>query len=906
MGDRCRPVPWRVRKLPIAEWRTFLTVALDHMVRANGAVEAPEDYWRWLGVPWRARYIKGPHADIPSDGRVIRWPQIRRRPSRSRLVRLLSRYLDLNPDVQADADAINEVLLAAWQQISSLLSESELGFRLDLKGAAVLRDVRAGWRCPVTRRVLPHALGGITPYLLDAEGSALSLCDPVTMPRLPRGFWRERDGRKWSEAEIDDWLQQDDLVRAARRQGVWGDMNDRIARRAPYFVVVEHSAQISSERLQEYEERFKKGNVNLLSSSTTMEMGVDVGGLTAVCMNNAPPSPSNFLQRAGRAGRRGEGAAASLTVCPATPHGEAVFRDPMWPFRASIAPPRVALDSERIVGRHVNSLLLGRFLAGQNAHTLTSGWFFEAPSGETHSPARRFAIWLRRGARDEVARSVRTLTQRTVLAGREAQRLLDAAATQIDTILDRWSLELQALREQQSEDVDRGRNHRSVVQLAIERQLERLRDEYLLSELIARRFLPAYGFPTGVVPFVTTTRHSVKRSTPRIARTEGRFGASRGYPSRQLGIAIREYSPGAGIVLDGRVYESGGVTLNWHIPAGEADVRETQAFRRFWRCRRCGEVGAAGPPVERCPSCGSENLDRWEYLEPAGFAVDFNYKPHNDLTKLPYVSVEGPLISAAGARWVELPADFGRHRHGPEGRVFHRNRGSRQHGFAVCLRCGRAAEETSVDGRELPPELKAHRRLRGSSGGDALCEGNDSDWAIKRRVWLGGEERTDVFELRLQAVETGLPINDEVEAYTVAVALRSALAGFLGVDVRELGCATQRVRNREGSTGRAIFLYDTASGGAGYVAAAPRNIVDLLKAARRKLECPRQCDSACHGCLLSFDTQYQADKLDRNRAAAVLSETALRHCCPTNFVVWRVEVERFLVPAVLVGAVTGH
>lgn len=876
LGDRSRPAPWRARELPTSEWRTFLTVALDHMVRANGAVEVPEGYWRWLGVPWRARYIKGPHADLPPDGRVIRWPRIRKRASRSRLVRLLSRYLGLSPDVQADADAINEVLLAAWQQISSLLAESELGFQLDLKRAAVIRDVRAAWRCPVTRRVLPRALGGITPYLLDAEGDGLSRCDRVTMPRLPCGFWRDGDGREWSEAEIDAWLQDDDLVREARRQGVWGDMNDRVARRAPYFVVVEHSAQLSSERLQEYEERFKEGKVNLLSSSTTMEMGVDVGGLTAVCMNNAPPSPSNFVQRAGRAGRRGEGAAASLTVCPATPHGEAVFRDPMWPFRASVAPPRVALDSERIVGRHVNSLLLGRFLSGQDAHRLTSGWFFEASSGETHSPARRFATWLRRGARDEVTRAVRTLTQRTVLAGRTAPRLLDAAAVQIETILDRWSLELRALREQQRAEADRGRDDRSVVQLAIERQLERLRDEYLLAELIARRFLPAYGFPTGVVPFVTTTWQSIKQSASRRARTEGRFGTSRGYPSRQLGIAVREYSPGAGIVLDGRVYESGGVTLNWHIPAGEADIRETQAFRRFWRCERCGEVGAAGHPVERCPSCGSENLGRWEYLEPAGFAVDLNYKPHNDLTKLPYVPVEGPLISAAGAEWVDLPAGLGRYRHGPEGRVFHRNRGSRQHGFAVCLRCGRAAEERSADAAELPNELKAHHRLRGSSGGNSLCEGNDSDWAIKRRVWLGGEERTDVFELRLQAVETGLPINDEVEAYTIAVALRSALAGFLGVDVRELGCATQRVRNREGSTGRAIFLYDTASGGAGYAAAAARQIVDLLKAARRKLECPRQCDSACHGCLLSFDTQYQAEKLDRHRAASVLSESALR------------------------------
>ncbi len=753
LGDRSLPRAWRVRELPAAEWRTFLAVALDHMVRANGAVEMPQDFRRWLGVPWRARYLQGPQAEVDRDRRVIRWPQIRKGSSRSRLVWLLSTYLGLSLHVQADVDAINEVLQAAWQQIRSLLVESELGFQLNLGQAAVLRDVDTAWSCPVTRRVLPRALGGITPYLLGTEAGALGRCARVTMPRLPCGFWRDGDGREWSGAEIDCWLRNDDLVQAARQQGVWGDMNDRIARRAPYFVVVEHSAQLSSARLQEYEERFKQGQVNLLSSSTTMEMGVDVGGLTAVCMNNAPPSPSNFLQRAGRAGRRREGAAASLTVCPATPHGEAVFRDPMWPFTASVASPRVALDSERIVSRHVHSLLLGAYLSGQDAHKLSSGWFFEASSDEAHCPAQRFATWLRRGAREDVIRAVRSLIRQTVLASRAPSRMLDAAAGQIETILGRWTAELRALQEQQREEADRTRNGRSVVQRAIERQLERLRDEYLLRELITRRFLPAYGFPTGVVPFVNTTRRSLRRSASRRGGFEGRFGSSRGYPSRELGIALREYSPGAAVVLDGRVYECGGVTLNWHIPAGETDVRETQAFRRFWRCRRCGEVGTAGHPVDRCPSCGSENLRQWEYLEPAGFAVELDYQPHNDLTKLPYVPVEGPVISAGGAEWVNLPGGLGRYRHSPEGRVFRRSRGSRQHGFAVCLRCGRAAEETFADEAELPSAMKDHRRLRGSFGRVPRCEGNDSDWAIKRRVWLGGEERTDVFELRLLSVD---------------------------------------------------------------------------------------------------------------------------------------------------------
>ena len=113
----------------------------------------------------------------------------------------------------------------------------------------------------------------------------------------------------------------------------------------------EHSAQIDGGRLRDLETRFKDGKLNVLSCSTTMEMGVDIGGLSAVIMNNTPPSSANYLQRAGRAGRRGEGVSFAVTLCPSSPHGEQVFENPLWPFTSTIGAPKVGLDSERLVQR---------------------------------------------------------------------------------------------------------------------------------------------------------------------------------------------------------------------------------------------------------------------------------------------------------------------------------------------------------------------------------------------------------------------------------------------------------------------------------------------------------------------------------------------------------------------------
>lgn len=550
------PAAAKRHKITDAEWRELVQVALDFDIRSGRAVDIPQDVRRWLGYPGviTSQLSPGAMKSPPKNPFQRTWPStdspfFKRR----RLVRIVAFLLgvDWNSDTRWGQDEqaeVEELLVELWRSVKQLMGKRPQGqFKLELPNQAEVVQIQEAWLCPVTRRLLPVAVRGITPYLPESLKPELSRCtQKVTLPRLPTAFpVMDASGR----TEIDDWLEQDAHILKLRRLGVWTDLNDRIARFSPYFRAVEHSAQIDGSLLTDREGRFKEGKLNLLSCSTTMEMGVDIGGLTAVAMNNVPPHPANFLQRAGRAGRRGERTALSFTLCKSTPHGEAVFRNPLWPFTTRLAVPRVSLQSEPIVQRHIQALLLARFFiegAPGDIPRLNAGWFFEEESGDVSrsAPWERFCEWCMDGALSDDAslNGIRSLSKRTLLAGLPEGLVVQGVVNGIERVAEAWRQELHALLEDRKQVATPKGDGRA--EQAIDRQLERMRNEYLLSELANRGFLPGYGFPTGVVPLITTTVESLQqKARARSERVEGDRYRRSGYPSRDLALAIRDYAP---------------------------------------------------------------------------------------------------------------------------------------------------------------------------------------------------------------------------------------------------------------------------------------------------------------------------------------------------------------------------
>ncbi len=832
------------------DWRDYLHIVLTYFVRANSAVSLTDRQALWLGQKvWQRRFLPWGVRRDPEWG-DRRWPRLGGSSGRAvRPVLLLRDAFGLDLERPDQREEVNEVLEAVWRALSPVSASGlpDGAFQIDLTRAEIAPVVRA-WLCPVTGRLMERVFRGMTPYVTRKPQSAQALaCAPLVMPRLPLP-WLSRGAD--ARAATAEWLRTDLAVAALRARGLWTDIADRLALLAPFARIVEHSAQQPSARLREYESRFKRGEINVLNCSTTMEMGVDIGGIAGIAMANVPPSPANYRQRVGRAGRRGERISVAFTYCGDLPIGWHSFDRPGEPLRQAIAPPRVALESEVLSQRHANAMLLSAFLRQRGAQplSLTAGAFFDHAAPEGVAPWRRFAAWLSEAAADlEMNAALRFLLAGTGLAASSdvAERTKDA----IEAIGAAW-IEERAQLQQDLEVVGDG-----AARKAVDIQCKRMDGEFLLGELARQAFLPGHGFPTDVVPFVTPPRDRAPKGNPR----EDSGARWRGYPTRKLDIALREYAPGADIVLDGTVYRSGGVTLNWKRPASNEAVAEIQALRWFWRCRGCDAAGDETRRPDRCPACVGDRLDRVRALRPAGFAADADVPRTNALDWIEPVPFPEPLVSARGAAWVALadPA-VGRYRHAPDGLVMAVSRGTSGHGYAVCLACGRAAPEVSAEGAALPSPMSGHRSLRRG----LRCEGATRPFAIQRRLALGQSRRTEVFELQL----TGL---DETCGATIAVALREALCRRLGIERDEVARAVAPAPGEAATT--SLFLFDTASGGAGYAGAAATDLPGLLRGARAVLDCTNPgCERACPACLILRDTARHADALDRKRAAAWL------------------------------------
>jgi len=852
--------------LTLADWRDFLKVALDFYVRENTFIRLDQTMQRWMGSKFLSKILFPPTSIITESSTSKKWPQIKAGPA-SRLVKLLEEAIGLDRSTDEHQDKINFWLECAWKDLvnANILQSFESGYSLNLN-TLTFSLPRAAWVCPLTRRMFDTTFRGLTPYLPVHRIKGSYSCEKVALPQFTE--LRTDGSAESKQIQIRRAISKSDSISRLREENLWTDLSDRTAEGGFYYRTAEHSAQQSSDRLDNYEAMFKQGRINVLNCSTTMEMGVDIGGISAVVMNNVPPHPANYLQRAGRAGRRKEARAIAYTLCKADPHNKRAFRQPKWPFETAIPAPSITLSSERIVLRHVNSLVLSEFLqtrapTDEDRTKLNLKWFY---GGGNDSVVQRFIDWIS-SEPSGLEKQVCLLVKGTSLAGRSMSSISQEIVALLGPIVERWRGEHEKLNSKLASARD------EPYRKALTFELERHEKEYLLRDLAARAFLPGYGFPTNVV---NLNNYNVEdflqkmRQKEEPGREDNIFSAKE-LPTRGLDIAIREYAPGAQVVIDGRVYRSAGVSLHWH--SGGA-IKEAQKFDIAWRCTNCGAVGVVENAYSndgelKCSHCTSAVpfSEKKLVLRPAGFVTDFYEPTTNDVSSQKFIRVERPRIQLEG-EMLSLPdARCGHVRFGHKGSVFYHSSGEHEKGYAVCLQCGRA--DSMLENGEIPPALrpdKSHRPVGGAVGSHK--EKDCSGTGVKSNIYFGYQTQTDVLELFLRSPKTGIWLSDspahQVIAMTFAVALRDVIAERLGVSSAEMGFGIRLDKDLMSGANRSVVqLFDQVSGGAGFVLAGLAEIVDLLGLAAARLNCPANCDNICSSCLASQDSRVELEELDR-------------------------------------------
>src|SRR5579884_4333426 len=120
----------------------------------------------------------------------------------------------------------------------------------------------------------------------------------------------------------------------------------------------EHTAQVPAEERERREEEFREARLPVLFCSPTMELGVDIAELNVVGMRNVPPTPANYAQRSGRAGRSGQPALVTTYCATGNSHDQYYFRRSKQMVAGSVVPPRLDLGNEDLLRSHVNAIWL--------------------------------------------------------------------------------------------------------------------------------------------------------------------------------------------------------------------------------------------------------------------------------------------------------------------------------------------------------------------------------------------------------------------------------------------------------------------------------------------------------------------------------------------------------------------
>jgi very-short-patch-repair endonuclease len=662
-----------------------------------------------------------------------------------------------------------------------------------------LRPAAKGWRCQRCSIWRPY-LGGACYASASCSGQAADL--------------------KPSEADRDNYY-----------------VNLYTADRPRRMKVLEHTAQIDQDERAKREQLFKQGQIEALVCSPTLELGVNIGDLYSVLMRNAPPGPANYVQRAGRAGRRLRIGFVS-TFCSTGAHDRHCFEDPAWLVRGEFHPPVVRLSNDKIVARHVRSFALEELNAD---FSWRMGDLLEDVQNPAELKKDRYQpllTGLRAGCAESALRA-------EAIFGLEqgAAKVIETFPDEIEATVQSWHRQVVRLHKEFHEfarivstrETEQKRRARMRAYQELTTDRERA---FALTYLSEAGLLPSYQFPTD-----TFSLDPGVGDTPTLRRPAW--------------IALFEFAPGNMVYANGHklksiraFFDGGARSTGGHRGADQSGRVESYCF--------CGECGfAAAETVNTCPRCGSAIHMQSDIALIDSFEAEENTQitsSEDSRQRLIFDRREN-LLGRDDGRVQLYPYEFAtlEYQHQAQllvtnwGRQTRRGQSER---FALCPNCG----------RHKPHGLTPRAQAKWDEDHGRICNG-----AIRPFV-LGYRFSADVLVL---PIPDRLAPADEKLANAFCRTLGKALVvgaqEALEIEADEIAY----VAHKNGRGGWRIVFYETAPGGAGYLEQLGKDLPRWARASHARLY-GHECERACYKCLKSSRNQFDHANLDKELVRGVL------------------------------------